>query len=455
MMAIWLGLASAQASADTRAPGKVLADACGDMADLGPRILCNLEVAALTASTGAWDRLKGFLPGVLAFMFMLEVMKLLWQNEIEGLLEKIIKIMIRTIFGLYIITSGSESYTSFYTLYSGIRSTALALVADGAQTVGLKSTGGTAQMASVTGILTHFPDQVYGGMTLEVQSAVNADLTSTILSCPDLIDVEGIKILKTYFSDFRAMGNKRMMCLADSIAKAGSISESAENEAFFVALSGLTNRSTAKGGAASERYGSAKKTDLVALMNSKDQKKGISMAEIRQIEDTLFLWSDLDSLFNKACEYYQCTGSSTYQKAKAKGADMADAALTGGIMKKMGDAVSGAFLGLYNMIAHIWAMLIAIPYYLITAGSWCIIIVLSVAYFRLAFLPAIVIPFILVFYTAWWASSPMEGQIPKMIGVYKSKIIKFALGPAVVVVLVSVGLGLFQGMINIFVQGGS
>ena len=457
---IGLVLLIVASEAGAKDPGKILADACPAGQDFGASVVCHLTNASMMASLATWKRIMVYLPSIFGLIFALEMLKLMWGWNPETFLQESLTLVMRSVAGLMIATS-TVSYTNFLDLYISIEKAALSLVTEASTTVtGTKGGGGGSfQMASLTGILAGYPDSLYGGMTITSQT-LNTELKVDVIDCPDFMSDAGLKVLQSYFdpkTGMVALGTARMRCLASSLTEAVGL-DSGRAQAFVLEVARLTGRSVATGGVASVQYGTTKQSVLIDMLNAEPNKTPTNIR--RMIEDTLFLWTNMDRILNYACVAHGCTtpGAKTGAlKAFVKKVDGAFTAVTdiaslgiGALLRNLSDSSK---CGAQYILLYIISYLNAIPYYLLSLCAWVIIIALTMAYFRLAIVPAITIPFVLVFYTAWWVTSPIDGQIKRMIGVYKDKIIMYALGPAVVVLLVSIALGLLQGVTAIFVKG--
>jgi len=430
-----------------------------DGKDLGDRILCHVMNASMMSSHAVWERIAQHLPSILGLIFAFQVMKILWNWDPSTILVNLARVIARSLFGVFVITS-SSSYLQFYELYGRVESAALSLVTgfDGVTAGGSRS-GGSPQMGSLTGVILNIPDSLHGGMTLKKQSG--GEGVYELMDCPDYANAAYLPLLSSLFQDNTAIGMAGMRCIAESLS-AHAFEGTAEAKAFVLKLSELTARSTTPGGVASTRYGNTDKQELITMLNSND--RNVSVPEMRKIEDTLFVWKNMDELLNIACGVHRCsdptttatTADSQLSPSKLSGSfgSAVTATATAGLVPWIESFIVGRiqFFKAYLMFVGL-SYTYAWPYYLLLLASWGVWLLLTVAYFRLAVIPAIVIPFVLVFYTAWWVAAPIENQIGTMIQTYKDKIIKYALGPAVVVLLSSVALSLMQGVVAIFSQG--
>jgi hypothetical protein len=456
MMAAALGittLVSSPLSAASSA-GEIMLRQCSAVDGLGERILCNVMNASMVSSHTAWERVSEALPALLGIIFAYQTVMIFWNYDPSSLIERLAKLIARTILGWFIITAGG-SYGQFYSLYAKVESFALSVVSsDAGRTFGSRPEGNP-QMGTLTGVILSIPDSLYGGMVSKRQT--EGESQESFIGCVDYTSPDGMKVLESIFKDNYAIGTNGMICLGKAISKS-AFEESPAAAEFIKNLSTLVQRSDTSGGPSASYYGNRTQAQLVEILNA--TKSSVSVAERRKIEDTLFLWSDVDEMINIACAEKDC-GQVTSSANKspwdyAKSAASAVQSVASGqalfdlVFSSVKDWVS---LNMKMMSLYLMGGLNAWPYWSLWMATVVVWVGLTWQYFRLAVVPAIAIPFVLVFYTAWWVATPIEGQITRMITTYRDKIIKYALGPAVVVFLGGLAMSLLQGVVNTFVQG--
>jgi hypothetical protein len=437
-------------------PATAAVNSCSEIAFFGDRMLCMVMNASLGASKTTWQTIAGFLPALLGIVFTFQIIKIIWGMNFEKWLHDFSSTIARAIFGLFVITS-SSTYGQLWDLYGAVESASLYIASGGSSTKTYGQEGGNKQMGIFTGFLMNIPHSLHGGMTIERQGT--GESKSVLLDCINYRDPQtGGATLVNDFKNNRGLGVKRLNCLAADLQKA-AYDENASSRDFVVQVATLTERSETRGGPSALRWGSQTKDGLRDLLNG--PRGSISLAEKRQIEDTLYLWNRMDEILNLACAEKKCTAPTTQKN------DLSDLDALRSKMENFGnnlkpDSLVKMLIALFtsrlDMASAVWSLgfasfLTAMDYYLLYAAAFVVWVMITLTFLRLVIIPAIVVPFALVFFTAAFVASPVPGHIPQMIGIYKDRFLKYALGPAIMAIIGGMAIALFQAVVNSLVGG--